>query len=343
MSVDQPARWLPVAAAVVVLVFVGFGVTMWSAGLFDFSGTDASAKIVAAALVLVGGLIGTLATIMGLLLKHSLDLRNADLRDQAQRRLEIDAERNNDLRIESEKRLNLEVAIQAVKLLSTTAGHPVPEVQRAGAIFALAGLGRYELATVLTGQMLAEGLLGANSAAWILNRALKSGSIAVQEEAVSILYLDAKKFLLPDGAAAFPDCMLNWSMKLPDSVREAGASALGRLLVARSPSEWNMAHARTLLHALILGWETETNEENKIIIGTVLQTLLPAFPSVQSFSGSKLDLEKIRSEVAAAKKGVLLEELQVELETWLSSCSTADSRSREDLEGTTPDSNPRGQ
>jgi hypothetical protein len=71
------------------------------------------------------------------LLKHSIDKRNADLRDDA------------------EKRLKLEAAVRTLQLFSTSTGDPTPKDQRVGALFALSSLGQYELSLYAGGEQLA--------------------------------------------------------------------------------------------------------------------------------------------------------------------------------------------
>ena len=314
----QSGTWALVA---VILVFAGFGALMWTTGLFDFAGTAANAKIVAAALTLVGALIGSLVSIVGIVLKHSLDRRNADLKDQTERRLEIEAKRNADLQTESENRLKLEAAIQAVGLLSTTSGAPAPMIQRTGALFALMGLGNYELATVLVGSMLVTNELNSNSAARLLNRALVAGEPSIQNEAVTILYQHADKFLTPNGGSDFPYSILEWDRKLSDYVREWGMLALGRLMVARPLLEWEQTQANTIIGALALAWTTtEPNDRIKNDIGAILRSILNAFPAVTGtllHPKQTINIDKIRSEVASITAIIsATKELVPKLDAW---------------------------
>lgn len=71
---------------------------LWSLGLFEFTGDQADAKIIGATLALSGGLVGTVVTGVGIFLKHSIDQRNADLKEQEEKRLQIESDRNIVLR-----------------------------------------------------------------------------------------------------------------------------------------------------------------------------------------------------------------------------------------------------
>jgi hypothetical protein len=297
----ESGRWLVFAVAVVVLAFSAFVIVLWSVGLFDFTGTDASAKIVSASLALVGGFFGSLVSIIGLILKHSLDQRNTDIREQAERRLDLESKRNSALEIEAENRLKLEAAIQAVSLLSTSTGKPAPMIQRVGALFALTSLKRYKLATALTAELLARGELDSHSAASILNRAMESGDRRTQEEAVVIFEYNVERFLAPKGAVDLPDSLFLWRADLSDYSREWGTIAMGHLLIARPLSEWNDSEARSILAALSLAWIKEVNKDLKQSIGAILNSVLTAIPAnVVSHPLQEINIANIRSQVASA-------------------------------------------
>ena len=310
--VHQSAWWPTVAIVIVVLAFIGLVLMLGVNGLFDFSGTAASAKIVAATLALVGGLIGSLVSIIGLVLKHSLD------------------QRNTDIRIEAENRLKLEAAIRAVQLLSTSTGGLVPQIQRTGALFALTSLGRYELATVLTERMLAEGQIDANSASTVLDRALRSGEDYTQSEAMNICLNHVDRFLMPNGQAAFPDCILKWRTDLGLSayVLDWGAVAMGRLLVERPLAEWEIFVANSFVVGLGIAWTKEQkNEARRNEIGAILNSILPAFPNLVgsiNYSPGIIDMTKLRAEVASTtpRLGAAIQ-LVSQIQGWVSNASNA--------------------
>lgn len=304
---------------VIVVLFAIFGDIMLKAGLFNYTGSADSAKIVAASLALVGALLGSLVSAIGLLLKHSIDRRNLDLKEQAERRLEIEAQRNADLQVESEKRLKLETAIQAVRLISTDSGELAPEVQRAGALFTLTGLGRYELATNLAWQMLITDNLDPGSFTSVLNRVLIGGNQHEKEEAAAMLYYHADKLFLPDGMFTFPDCLMSWDISLPNYVRRVGALALGRLITKVPVAEWEIGVAHTIIAALALGWCEESDENIKNEVGAILNRIVKVFPQKRDLIHyrCRIDMLKICDEIAsvtAIESGT--QKLIEEIEAW---------------------------
>jgi hypothetical protein len=129
-----------VAAALVVPLVLSalFTALLWSAGFLTFTGSQANATVIAAGLALAGALFGSLVSVSGLLLKHSIDT-------QAENRLHLEAERNAVLESDAAKRLKLEAAIEAVRLLATPSGTPAPSIQCSGALYSLAALGQLDL------------------------------------------------------------------------------------------------------------------------------------------------------------------------------------------------------
>jgi hypothetical protein len=112
-------RTIGIAIAAIVLVFGIFTVALGRAGFFTFTGTDPSSKVVAQALTFVGGLVGAVVSILGILLKYSIDRqaearlavdsrRSAALQDRAERRLQMDSDRSAAMQQEAEKRLKLD-------------------------------------------------------------------------------------------------------------------------------------------------------------------------------------------------------------------------------------------
>ena len=85
--------------SVIATVLLTFGVflgTLWWIRSFQFSGTSADlAKLIGSVIALVGTLFTAMVTLVGLLLKHSLDTRSAEL-------LRLETTRNLELKKEAE-------------------------------------------------------------------------------------------------------------------------------------------------------------------------------------------------------------------------------------------------
>jgi hypothetical protein len=294
---------LAVPVTLVVLTFGAFVLVLWGVGLFDFTGTDASVKIVSASIALVAGLLSSLVSIIGLIFRYSLDQRNIDIREQA------------------EKRLKLEAAIQALGLLSTSTGSPAPQVQCAGALFTLTSLGRYDLSTALTMELLTSNGIDAFSASLILHRAMESGDQRMQEDAIGVFSYCIDKFLTPNGAVELPDSLSNWRSDLSEYSRRLGTFTLGKLLIARPLSEWTKPYIRTIVSALSLAWiKEEKDDVLKQDIGAILKNVLKIFPDIMGIinhPSQQIDIDDIRSNVAFAKPvSHSIVELVDEIDKW---------------------------
>jgi hypothetical protein len=273
------------ALASVVIVFALFAWILWRFGFFSFSGTDPSAKIVAASISLVGGLIGSLITFVGLILKHSIDQRSIALQEETESRERIESDRNNRLAEEAERRLKVEAAIRAVGLLSTSSGQEVPPTQRAGAILTLGDLGMLPLALSLSNQMLQTSTLDAGTACWLFNKALTSRDLDIQEQAAILTNKYVAKMLLPGGQAVFPAILLNNEVtSLEVLVRRPASFALIDLLMMRSFSQWDPGIFFTVLDSIHHIWKHDSDDYVRTNTGIALHTFIQAYKPEQTIN-----------------------------------------------------------
>jgi hypothetical protein len=166
-----PKRTTSVFVVVSVLILGGLLVAIWRAG-----GAESNARVIAAVVSLSGVLIASALTFLGVLLKHSLDVRNATLAEEA------------------ERRLRLEASIKAIELLTVEKGELAPPIRQAGALFALTSLGQLELAIALLVEIWPQGRLSAKAAVEVINRTLIGGGSDLQEDAAIILERHAEFF-----------------------------------------------------------------------------------------------------------------------------------------------------
>jgi len=252
----------------------------WKLGLFDFTGAEASVKVIAATLALFGALIGSIVTVVGSFLKHSIDQRNAELKEREQKRLEIESERNMYLHEDAEKRLKLETAIQAVNLLSTSSGEDVPITQKAGVLFTLANLGQADLAIDLAGQMAGESKIDAITVNWLIERSLLSNDEATQNDACTLLSNVASNlFVVGDEKlnAWFPYCLLEWDVRIPSMVRRSGLLSLLNQMVSQPYSKWETGYIAKVIICLATTWVNDEDEPLKNSIGICLEKILDIF------------------------------------------------------------------
>jgi hypothetical protein len=291
---SQPRKSLLATGFIVVLLFSIFLAGLWKTGLLSFSGTDPSAKIVVAALTLIGSFFAAVVALIGALLKYSID-------QQAEGRMQLENQRNERLQKESEHRLKLEAAISAVQLLATNAGNPSPSIQRAGALFTLASLGQHGLTMALTSELLSNGQLEPSTAARLFNQALLGESEHGQHEAISILIDHAEKMLTPTGVE-FPQCLLYGVRELPEYVRGWTPIVLGTLMTARPVSDWrgHIYKVAAILAALAIVWIEEPEGHIKTDAGAILKWVLQAFPDIGTLHHPRMEIDTtgIRLEVA---------------------------------------------
>ena len=97
----RPGKWRYYLLLALWGLFVVGCVVAWGLASSKFSGTQADAKVVAAAIALVGVLFTGTATLFGVLLKNAVEERN-------------------------QKRLALDSAVQAIRILTTETGGEAP-------------------------------------------------------------------------------------------------------------------------------------------------------------------------------------------------------------------------
>jgi hypothetical protein len=85
---DKTDRTTVTIAGSILLLFLSFGAFLWKADLFRFDGSDASAKVVSATLALAGAFGASLFALIGVMLKHAIDVRTEE-------RLRLESDRND--------------------------------------------------------------------------------------------------------------------------------------------------------------------------------------------------------------------------------------------------------
>jgi hypothetical protein len=215
------------------------------------------------------------------------------------------SETNNSLNIEGEKRLQLEAAIQAVQLLSTSSGEDVPVTQRAGVIFALAHLDLLDLALTLLNQMLSNNRIDAETAAWLFDKSIRSNNTAIQTNGSVLLNHHAEKLLGEKGSAAFPESWIHrWDTELPLNVRENICSALLKLIASRYYKDWNNGVLNALIATLVLIWRTEPETRINNGVAICLDSILKIYhPGLVLYARTgDIELDKIKAELSEFTK-----------------------------------------
>jgi hypothetical protein len=224
-------RVLLLVAIVLMLLFAASFVLLWQLEVFDANTRKSNAQILAAAIGLVGVLVTASLTFIGVLLKHSIDLRT--IQQNA----------------ETEGRLRLETSIRAVELVSQEEG-TATKTRRAGALFVLANLNQLDFASALLSQMWHDRQVSPSAATWVVNRLLLSGEPSLQEAAAVELEANAHTLARSDGFQ-FPESMLfRWSNELPTTARESILSAFIMMILSKPREDWSREDLNTCVYQL---------------------------------------------------------------------------------------------
>jgi hypothetical protein len=263
------------ASACVLSLFAAFGMILWRTDALVFTGSDPSAKVVSAVLALVGAFLAAVVSIIGLVVKHAIDIRTEE-------RLATEAQRSAILQREAENRLSLEAAISAVQLLATQSGSPSLPIQRAGALITLSSLGQHTLTLALASELLQRNELEPSTAAVVLEHALRSGKTDVQADAMARLGDAAAQMATPNGFE-LPMAIVVPSTEMPLHIRRWVPLIVARVLLARPLKEWLSPQfapsANTLLGTLCVIWETESHTSSKRDAAAILAEVLSGFPA----------------------------------------------------------------
>ena len=323
---------------VVILAAIGFfllAIGILASSLWWISSLSPSAtptdtvKVVGAVLVLVGTLFTGVVTFFGLLLKHSIDRRTAELqrlesdrnaeqkqateerlklefernlalKEEAERRLQLEFERNLALQKNAEKRLKLETGLRALELFRAGVDSNASTSEAAGALFALIELDHLGFALRLLKQLWPQERIDAAGAMWVLNRALNAGSSTDQEEAAELLRAYAEK--LPDGRGGHvwlqpPE---SWKPQLSLSARDSLLQALLRCFLSRELGYWEEQYL--VGTALLLAHLLESDSSPLVQAGAILalEQLLQTHRhcGVITHGSRAVDLASLRRQVA---------------------------------------------
>jgi hypothetical protein len=308
---NQSRDGLTIGILIAVVILFGIVIyVLWRQDLFSFSEKTDSATVVAASIALIGTLFTAVLTLIGVLLKHSLDMRNIALQREA------------------ENRLKLDTAIRAVQLFGTNEGKPTPLIQRAGALFGLSSLGQHELTLELVSYLLKQGNeIDPEIAVELVDKALISGDEDLQNRALTILWEHNAKLVTPT-TVCLPSCIMDGVCEFKSYLRSYIPRILSAMLLRHPIEKWQQqplkAQGWAIIATLCLSYQTEINSDIKNDLAAVLQQLFKAFPDIGIIRHPKkmIDTSKLRNvqpkdeKISQATKEVVerLKEWQKKLE-----------------------------
>lgn len=289
MSKEQRANLILSFAltCVVLLVYAGSVGLLWWQGVFDVPESEEGARVVAAAIALVGGLFAALLTFVGVLLTYSVDARTVEIKADA------------------ENRLKLETFIRAVRLLSTDTGGKTSRSQHAGTLFALSELHHLPFALALLDEMWPVGDVSSSSACWLIDKCLRSDDKFVQKEAANILVENAEKLTEETEGYELPEILIeSWPIDLPIPARQRILVTFALCIKSRPLSQWKDG----VLGSLIFRLDRIRREDSDSAIknGAILflnvllnDTRMSKHPSMR-LGSETIKMDSLRSEIASS-------------------------------------------
>lgn len=268
-SPPEPNSWKPwLVGSLASLVILGIAVgLLLHFGLLFQPKDDTGTKTLAAALGLIGAVLTAALTLVGTVVKYSIDDRNARL-------AAVESSHNFALALDAEKRSRLEAAIRAVDLLSDNNQNSTPS-QIGGALLALVSLGELDLALSLLQDLWRSGLASPSVAHVVLKRALETDSEDTLISAATVLLQNADQ-IQQTSFHIWPIGNLGWKEKLPSNARlglvEAAATWLKEEL---AKEEIGLTSSSAVLYKAL----ADPNPLIKDIAAAALRPLIELLPS----------------------------------------------------------------
>lgn len=268
-------KYIIILSSIIALFVIAIILMMIWIQNFKVTGSEDSIKVVSSVIVFWGGLITSIITAFGIILKYSIDEKNNKLAIQAERRLELEAEKNNNLKADAENRLKLEAGIKAITLLSQAENASVCENQRSAVLHMLSSLGMLELALSLMQQMLNKEQLNPLTTVQIIERGLKSDNEYIVLLSSGLFKSFSKSLLTDTGGVEVPESItLTWPVHLPFYARNALKSGLMEIILARPFNKWKKGQLNSLFLTLSRIWFNETEKLIKFPAGIFLLEII---------------------------------------------------------------------
>lgn len=213
-----------------IAILAGAAFILWKLFTSPFLGNDTASKVTVAGLALIGVLATASVSLIGLMLKQSIDGRTLKLSEQAA----LD-------RVTEQQRLQMEAAMQTVKLMSLDSGEPAPAIQVSAALLVLAKLGEISLAIDLAAETWPKEQINSSAGVRIIDHALTSNENDphLQRSSALLLLNNYERLDITDNQYEWPTSLDVWPMKLDPEAREMIAHALSRWLKKRLPIHKN--------------------------------------------------------------------------------------------------------
>lgn len=308
----------------VFIVIFGIGALLglslgmfWALKLFDFVGTDASARVIAASIAAVGVLFTAMVSLVGLLFRWSVDRGRLLLEQQSheQRKIEMDA---------TNKRLNMEASMKAVELFKSATGSATP-AERAGALFALTGMGKHTFSMTLLYDLLEKGDVAASPAIHLIDQALVEGDAYAQQAAAEVLRARGPLLVNSEGRMMWPDHILHqWMPELDGAAKHLVLRAFLEAVIRHPLSLEVLAFPPIWLTRLLMADSDERLKHNAAYALNVFLKPIGSL-SIQRPDGGEIHKAEMQS-LAEKESGPVssyIDGLAPQLEAWIKGESVA--------------------
>lgn len=179
----------------------------------------------AAALALTGVLVTAGVTLIGILLRHSSDARVAQVAKEAEVRAALD-----------QRRLQMQAAVETVRLLSSPNGSLAPPEQVSAALIVLNKLGERQLALDLAAELWPKDQVSASAATFLCDSAFHSDDEEAQMAAAMLMYNNWQRLRTRSDQVHWVSFSDRWPKTLTAGARSLMAKALEAWL-EQSPAE----------------------------------------------------------------------------------------------------------
>jgi hypothetical protein len=195
---------------------------------------EGRASVIVAAIGFLGILFTAAVTLMGLLLKDSVDHRAALLQREA------------------ELRLKAETSLKAIEMMTakglTTA---LAAERREGAIIALSSLGYFSLILLLCKRYWKDDGLSPDLVMAVVDECLKSNDYNLQTRAVDLIQDNPERLPLNDREFAFPSSLLfAWRKNIPYDVKINLLDTLMKAMLSKPFAYWHTSAKNGFLYTL---------------------------------------------------------------------------------------------
>lgn len=198
----------------------GAGFLLWLLLATPFQGTEANARVTVGGLALIGVLTTATISLIGLLLKQSIDRRTLEISKGEQRRLQMEA------------------AVQSVKLITLDSGEFAPKVQASAALLVLGKLGEVSLAVDLAAELWPAKQVTSTAVVRVIDYAL-ANDVPIEDDDKPALQRSAALLLLNNYMQLNPaEHQYEWPNSLDRWPKPLELDAEARYTVALTLAEW---------------------------------------------------------------------------------------------------------